>query len=237
MKNIVRVLAGVCVGCVMAGSVCAAPGLYPAQPGPYAKAEVGPTFTDNVELKEFVGIGVGGKIEFDPGMRFGVGGGYQFADWIAVGGETGFSFNYIENISGNFRGEGDSSIGQVPLLANVIFKIPTRIGLEPFAGAGAGLSFAYFYADDIVFDPDPGVGGDETIVDGSSDSDAVFAWQVFAGLKYRLDQRMSIGISYKYLRAESADWEAEDVFTGLDSDISIGDLETHAITFIFSYRF
>jgi len=229
MKSIVRVLAGVCVGCAVVSSTRA------AEPGPYAKAEVGPTFTDDVELRDFLGLG-GGKIEFDPGMRFAVGGGYQFADWIAIGGETGVSFNYIDNISGNFRGEGDSSIGQVPLLANVIFRIPTRIGLVPFAGAGAGLSFPYFHADDIVFDPDPGVSGDETIVDGS-ESDTVFAWQLFAGLKYQLDDRMSIGISYKYLHSESPDWEAEDVFTGLDSEISIGDLETHAVTFIFSYKF
>ena len=208
-----------------------------AEPGPYAKAEIGPTFTDDVELREFVGLGGGGTIEFDPGMRFAFGGGYQFADWIAIGGETGFSFNYIENISGgNFRGEGDSSIGQVPLLANVIFRIPTKIGLVPFAGAGAGLSFPYFYADDIVFDPTPNIGGDETIVDGS-ESDTVFAWQAFAGLKYQIDSRMSVGISYKYLRAESPDWETEDVFTGFESEIAIGDLETHAITFIFSYRF
>jgi hypothetical protein len=27
------------------------------------------------------------------------------------------------------------------------------------------------------------------------------------------------------------------VFTGLDSEISIGDLQTHAVTFIFSYKF
>jgi opacity protein-like surface antigen len=231
MKNIVRVLVGVCVGCVAVSSAPA------AEPGPYVKAEIGPTFTDDVELKEFVGFGGGGaKIEFDPGMRFAIGGGYAFADWIAIGGETGVSFNYIDNISGNFRGVGDSSVGQVPLLANIIFRIPTKIGLVPFAGAGAGLSFPYFYADDIVFDPDPGVSGDETVVDGS-ESDTVFAWQVFAGLKYQLDNRMSVGLSYKYLRTESPDWEAEDVFTGFDTEIAIGDLETHAVMFIFSYKF
>jgi len=230
MKNIVRVLAGAYVSCAVVGAARA------AEPGPYVKAEIGPTFTDDVELKEFVGLGGRATIEFDPGMRFAIGGGYSFADWVAIGGETGVSFNYIDNISGNFHGEGDSSIGQVPLLANIIFKIPTRIGLEPFAGAGAGVSFPYFYADDIVFDPTPGVSGDETIVDGS-ESDVVFAWQLFAGLKYRLDDRMSIGLSYKYLHAESPDWEAEDVFTGLDSEISIGDLETHAVTFVFTFKF
>src|SRR5688572_24024473 len=108
MKNIVRVLAGACVAAASAASA--------AEPGPYVKAEIGPTFTDDVELKEFVGLGVDAKIDFDPGMRFSIGGGYAFADWIAIGGETGVSFNYIDNISGNFQGEGDSTIGQVPLL-------------------------------------------------------------------------------------------------------------------------
>jgi len=230
MKNIVRVLAGACVGCAVAGSVHAAqPGPYASQPGPYVKIEVGPTYTDDTTLKDFLGLTGGQKIEFDPGMRLAIGGGYSFTDWIAIGGETGFSFNYIDNISGNFRNENDSIIGQVPLLANIIFKIPTKIGLVPFAGAGAGLSFPYLHANEIVFN-------NNTIVDGS-ESDVVFAWQAFAGLKYQLDDRMSIGVSYKYLRAESADFDAEDVFTGFDTEISIGALETHAITFIFSYKF
>jgi len=229
MKIIVRVLAGVCVGCAVVSSARA------AQPGPYVKIEVGPTMTDDTTLKDFLGLTGGQKIEFDPGMRLAIGGGYSFADWIAVGGETGFSFNYIDNISGNFRNEDNSIIGQVPLLANIIFKIPTKIGLVPFAGAGAGVSFPYLHADEIVF-IEPGVPPRTTIVDGS-ESDVVFAWQLFGGLKYQLDERMSIGVSYKYLHAESPDFETEDIFTGFDSEISIGDLETHAVTFIFSYKF
>src|SRR5688572_6069718 len=102
MKSIVRVLAGVCAGCAVIGSARA------AEPGPYVKIEVGPTFTDDTTLKDFLGITGGQKIEFDPGMRMGIGGGYSFADWIAVGGETGFSFNYIDNISGDFRNEDDT---------------------------------------------------------------------------------------------------------------------------------
>ena len=224
MKNMIRSLVGVSVGCaVLSGiSARAADG-----PGPYFKAEIGPNIPEDVTLRDFLGLG-GGKIEFDPGMRLAIGGGYAFNDFIAIGGETGASFNYIDNISGGFRGEGDSSIGQVPLLGNIIFKFPNPTGLVPFIGAGAGVSFAYFNADDLVFE--------DTIVDGS-EVDAVFAWQAFAGLKYALNDRMSLGLTYKYLHAESPDWEAEDVFTGLDSEISIGDLKTHAVMFVFSFKF
>lgn len=231
MKKIVRSLGGVCVGCAVVSSMS----VRGQDSGPYVKAEAGPSFTEDVTLKNFLGLGGGGKIEFDPGMRFAVGGGYSFTDWVGIGGETGFSFNYIDNISGNFRGEDDSSFGQVPLLANIVFKFPNRTGVVPFVGAGAGVSFAYFDADDLVFD-DPGVSGDEAIVDGS-ESDAVFAWQLFGGVKYAINNQMSIGLSYKYLQAESPDWHAEDVFTGLDSEISIGDLKTHAVTFTFTLKF
>lgn len=233
MKKIVRSVGGVCVGCALASAVSGRAG----EPGPYFKGEIGPTMTEDVTLRDFLGLG-GGKIEFDPGMRMAVGGGYSFSDFVAVGGETGFTFNYIDNISGNFVGEGDSSIGQVPLLANVVFKFPNPSRVVPFIGAGAGVSFPFFHADDIVFDPTPGSpgSGDETIVDGS-ESDAVFAWQAFAGLKYQINDNMSVGLSYKYLHAESPDWEAEDVFTGLDSEIAISDLRTHAVTFVFTFRF
>src|SRR5688572_29660448 len=135
MKNMVRSLVGVSVGCAVLSGVSAraADG-----PGPYLKAEIGPSITEDVTLRDFLGLGGGGKIEFDPGMRLGIGGGYAFNDFIAIGGETGVAFNYIDNISGGFRGEGDSSISQVPLLGNIVFKFPNPTGLVPYVGAGAG---------------------------------------------------------------------------------------------------
>lgn len=204
---------------------------------PYLTLEAGPTFAEDVTLHDFVGVSSGNRVEFDPGFRFGVGGGYSFNDIVAIGGETGVSYNSFDRISGNFFGEGDSGVGNMPLLANIVFKLPNKTGLVPFVGGGAGVSFTFFSADELVFDPTPAA-GDETIVDGS-DSDAVFAWQLFGGLKFRLDERMSLGVAYKYLRTEAPVWEAdEDTFpSGLSNEIRLSGMATHSVAFVFSMKF
>jgi opacity protein-like surface antigen len=229
MKNIMRICIGAGIMVACAGAVQA------GDPGPYIKAEIGPTLMEDTELKEFLGLTTGNKVEFDPGFRFGVGGGYSFSDYVALGGEFGLSYNTFKNIEGSIR-EKDSGVGNVPLLANVIFKLPNRSRVVPYAGAGAGVSFAFFSADDMVFDSTPGTPGGETIIDGE-ESTAVFAWQAFGGLKFEINDNMSLGLAYKYLHAQAPEWEAEDVLTGFDSDIRLGQLKTHAVTFVFSMKF
>ena len=205
--------------------------------GPFVKAEAGPTIMEDVTITEFFGVPQGSKIELDPGFRFAFGGGYAFSDFIAIGGETGFSFNEIDDIEGA-SSEGDSSIGNVPLMANLTFKFPNKSRLVPFAGAGAGLSFVWFDANTIQVPPGGGGGAGvaPTLTLDGSESDTVFAWQVFGGLKYELNDQMSFGLAYKYLHADSPHWEAEDDF-GNGFDIRTGHLETHAVMFVFSMKF
>jgi opacity protein-like surface antigen len=234
MKTIFGKIGGICM-VYLAGAACG----RAADPGPYLKLELGPTLVEDATLRDFVGVTSGNKVEFDPGFRFSVGGGFAFNDFVAIGGETGFSYNSFDRISGGFFREGDSGVGNVPLMGTIVLKFPNQSRLVPFVGAGAGVSFTYFSADALVFDPTPGgATGDETIVDGDSDADTVFAWQLFGGLKYALNDRMSLGLTYKYMRTEGADWEAEeDFFTGTSSDIRLSPLKTHSVMFIFSYRF
>ena len=218
-----------CFFCVLAVSF---PGVQAAESGPYVKLELGPSIVEDTDIKEFLGFPAGQTIEFDPGFRFVMGGGYSFNDFVAVGGETGMSYNMIDDISGNVL-EGDSGIGNVPMMATVTLKLPNRTGIVPFISAGAGLSFTFFDADDLVNDPN---GPNEFILDGS-ESDTVFAWQLSAGVKYQLNDRMSFGLAYKFMYTDEADWDAEDVFTGLDSEFGIEEMYTHAVTFHFSFKF
>lgn len=224
MKRMVGVLTCLAVSATL---------VYAAEPGPYVKLELGPTLVEDVDIKEFFGAAPGYTIEFDPGIRFTIGGGYQFNDFIAVGGETGFTYNLIDNISGPGRvAERDSGIGNIPLMANVVFKLPNRTRVVPFVGAGAGLSFTFFEADNMVIE-DP---GGTIFVDGS-ESDTVFAWQLFGGLKYQLNEQMSFGVAYKYMFTDEPDWEADDVFSASSSDFSIEEMHTHAVVFNFTFKF
>src|SRR5881296_1812366 len=106
MKKAVRFFGSICV-CSAAASA------LPVQAGDsgfFVKAEIGPTITQDTRVKEFITLPPGSEIEFYPGVRFAVGGGYSFADIVALGGETGVSYNTIRHISGNVS-EHDSGIG------------------------------------------------------------------------------------------------------------------------------
>jgi opacity protein-like surface antigen len=225
MKIAIRSLIVTCAGCAVTA-------FAQGYTGPYLKADAGPTFTEDVTIREFLGLAPGSNIEFDPGFRFSAGGGYVFSDIVAIGGETGFSWNNIENIEGA-SSESDSSIGNVPLLGTITLKLPNKTGLVPFIGAGGGVSFTFFNADSLVV-PDNLTPG--TVVLDGSESDTVFAWQLTGGLKYQINEQMSLGVAYKYFRAESPRWEAEDDF-GVESDLRTGDLETHSVSFVFNMKF
>jgi opacity protein-like surface antigen len=225
MKRMLCRFSAVWFGCV----ICSLTPAHAQHSGPYVKVEIGPTITEDNEIKEFLGIPPGTKIEFDPGFRFAIGGGYNFSDVVAIGGETGISYNYIDHIDGPIS-EGDSVIGNVPIMANITFKLPNRTGLVPYVGAGAGVSFAFIDADIVNNDP-----GNQFFLDGS-DSDAVFAWQAYGGLKYHINDQMAVGVGYKYFQAESPHWRAEDIF-GADEELRIGKIKTHAIVFSFTFKF
>ena len=59
---------------------------------------------------------------------------------------------------------------------------------------------------------------------------------MFGGLKYEINDRMALGLAYKYLHADSPNWEAEDDF-GNEFSLRTSHIETHAVTFVFSMKF
>ena len=71
-----------------------------------------------------------------------------------------------------------------------------------------------------------------TEVDGA-DSDAVFAWQVYGGLRWKINQRMAVGLVYKYFEAGSPSWEVENS----SQEIRLGKTRTHSVSASFSIQF
>jgi opacity protein-like surface antigen len=185
--------------------------------GPYFGADLGPALTDDPKLKEFPGAGAGGDVDLDAGVRLSLGGGYRFNHWFRAGGETGF---IVHNLDG-----ADASLSYVPFLANVEFCLTNKSRVVPFIGGGPG-----FAITTISFDDDNLAGG--TRVDGSA-ADAVFAWQIYGGLRYQLNERMSLGAVYKYFDVQSSTWDVDDTST----DIRFGRTHTHSFSVSFSMDF
>ena len=187
------------------------------QRGPYVGVDLGPALTEDATVREFPGAGSGGKVEFDTGVRLSAGGGFRFTDWFRAGGETGFILNGIDG--------ADATLTHVPILANVEFQLPNKSPLVPFVGGGPG-----FAISTISFEEDNLSGGLE--LDGSA-SDAVFAWQLYGGLRWKLNERMSLGAVYKYFEADSSTWDVD----GASRDIRFNKIRSHAVNVSFAMDF
>lgn len=185
--------------------------------GPYVGVDLGGALTSDARLREFPGTTGGVDVEFDPGLRLSLNGGWRFNDWVRAGGEFGVISHMIKG--------ADASYGHFPLLANVEFQIPNRSVIVPFLGGGPGVSIST-----IAIDDDSLNGGD--FVDGTS-ADAVFAWQAYAGFRVKLNDSMSLGAVYKYFSAGASTWDVRRTST----DIRFGSTRTHSISATFSLDF
>ncbi len=214
---------------VVAGLLCASTHLGRAQEtGFYLKADLGGNVTEDVKVEEFFGVNVSGvKLELDPGIRGGVGAGYQFVDWFAAEAELGFMINEIKSVKGGGYVH-DSTLSSVPFLVNAKFQLPLkRCPVTPYAGVGVGFSEQIFDVDELAIG--------NTIMYGS-DAAAVFAWQAFAGLRFAINERMGLGVEYRYFEADSASWDAE-VFHTASNAFELGRARTHAVSLAFDFHF
>jgi opacity protein-like surface antigen len=198
-----------CAGLLLAGRANAAQGFY-------FNAGAGVALAEDVKLKEFFGP-AGNHLDFDPGVRFTASGGYNFNDFVGLEGETGWIYNDIQHV--------DASLSHVPMMANVVFRYDRPdCKLVPYAGAGLGGDVSIIWLDHVT--------GNGVIADGSEGA-LQFAWQAFAGVRYRFNPAMSIGAGYRYYSVEGASWD----FAGFDNSIRVGRANVHSILVEFNMKF
>ena len=141
--------------------------------------------------------------EFDSGMTFGVGVGYQFNNWLR-GDLTGeyrgkTSFNGLEvytTASGTPATATDeyrAYKSEWLALANVYADLGTWWCLTPFVGAGAGFSRVTIGGFSDVNTPAQGV----AFADRTSKYN--FAYALHAGLAYKATNNFTVELAYRYL--------------------------------------
>ena len=216
MKN--YILAGVLgAGCVLSQAW----GQERIEPRPYIRGNFGLAITEDADVHAFPGAG-DVRFDFDPGIHFNFAGGAMFGDYFALEAETGFIINEIDSISG--FNDVDAWLSQVPLLINMRFEFKNQTGLTPFVGAGAGGAIIGISIDHAR--------SSTTSLDGD-DADWVFAWQAFGGVKYELNDQLSVGVMYKYFWADDAKWQVEGGFP----DIRFDGTRSHLISAVVNYKF
>jgi opacity protein-like surface antigen len=204
---------------------------FPPGAGPYFRAGVGPSFFQNGTLKGFtISPGFAGPanqpVKYDTGVAFDAAAGYAFDRYFGLDFETGYiwaRFNNIENYQAH-----DSSIGNVPLLANATLSLPIpHTGIVPYIGGGVGGADSILDAHNFT-EPVSG-----NFAEGS-ESDLVFAYQAFAGVRFMLGSHVSLGVGYKYFATGNPTF---DYPPGPDLDISFKGVRTHSILFTLNVNF
>lgn len=206
------VLSATCVFAQPRGSI---------EPRGYVRGDFGIALTKDADVSSFPGVG-SARLDLDPGIRFSVGGGATFGDYFALEAETGWIINEIDSITG--FDDVDGWVSQVPILVNAVFQFKNNTGVTPFIGGGVGGAAVGINLDDAV--------SSTVRVDGAA-ADFVFAWQGFGGVKYDINEHLSVGVIYKFFWTDDAEWEVEDTAR----DIRFEGTRTHSISAVVSYRF
>jgi OmpA-OmpF porin, OOP family len=195
----------------------------------YVGADAGGLLTLDTRVKEFLGpVAPDTKLKLDPGVRVGFVGGYKFTDWFSLEGETGVMANNISSITGG-NIDGDATLANVPFLLNARFQLPHgRCPITPYFGGGAGGS-----ATILDFQNHAEINGNHL---SGNDSDVVFAYQAFAGLRYAINDHMGIGVEYHYFATTGASYRADTFDTSSDR-LALAGVQSHAITAAFDYHF
>lgn len=182
----------------------------------YLDADGGAAIQQDVNVKNG-----GGKTVFDTGFRTGLALGYNFCDSLAAQLETGVIGNSINSISGTSLSAVGASAEtyEIPMLADVIYKIPTRSGFTPYFGVGAGGAATMLRSSNVP------------LGFPASDTDFTFACQGLAGLKYAIGKNMEVGVAYKFIATTDHSWSQGGVTFRTDGTM------THSMVATFTWKF
>jgi opacity protein-like surface antigen len=194
----------------------------------YFRGDLGTSLAMETDVDEFLGPVSGVEVDFDPGLRLGVAGGYRITPWLAVELESGVLFNSVNEVGGRSI---DASLTQVPFMGNVVVQCNNFNRWVPFVGIGAGGVSSILDIDEQVE-----VGEGTLFVDGN-EADIVFAYHAFGGVRYEFNDRMGVGLVYRFMGTQGPSWDVESRFLGDDLKIALDDVFTHSISVLFQLHF
>ncbi len=184
--------------------------------------------------------------EFDSGMTFGVGAGYQFNSWfrLDVTGEYRGKTNFrgLDIVSNNFFTGGffaDDYYGSKSewlLLTNFYFDLGTWWCFTPFIGAGVGASRNTIHNfRDIGTAP-----GIASVAYGLDSSKWNFAWALYAGVGYEVTRNLTLELAYRYVdlgNAQSGDLITYQGVSDVVNPMQFNGITSHDVRLGMRWRF
>jgi opacity protein-like surface antigen len=200
--------------------------------GPYFSFDMGPTFPQDGSITEFTGFASGNRVSYDVGLGMDFAGGYAFNKWVAAELAFGWTWNSISSIEG--MNLDSTTLFNAPIFANVILQYPIpRTRVVPYLGGGVGGAATVFDTEGLYRPAYPG-----TLSVYGNDSDFVFSYQGFAGVRVDLNDKMSLGLGYKYLAVDSSSYTFPSYYYGYpDLHIGLSAQQVHLITFSFTAKY
>ena len=134
----------------------------------------------NYAQKQFA-FGTGYRQDFDVGV--------QLIDWFGLSFETGFGLN---SVRGNTQGMAisDGTFWTFPFLAQLCFQYPNDSGWIPYLNFGFGGAVTVLKLGQVTYSGAPSISGTGNCVTN--------AYQISAGVRYRLYEDLSITLGYKF---------------------------------------
>lgn len=201
--------------------------------GFYYTVDGGATIPMDGNVTRFGSFSSGQKVDYGVGAGFDLAGGYAFNKYFAVEIQTGWTWNPINSIEGALA-VNDTSMSAVPFLANAVVELPIpRTIVVPYLGAGVGGAFTVFDTDGYTRAVP---GGTVSLYDSSSDF--VFAWQAFAGVRFQLNDKMTLGVGYRYLYTGASTFDYGSFFGGGPTlYLGLSSYQTHQASITFQMKF
>jgi opacity protein-like surface antigen len=217
---------GVCLALCL-GITTAGAQTYREGAGPYFRVEMGPSFFQDGEVSQF-GSQPSATVNYKTGIATDAAIGFAFNKYLATDFEFGAISAEINSASG--YSSSSSFLYNFPFLANFTLSYPIRGTIvTPYIGAGAGGSSVVFDTDNFYnYNTGYGVYGNET--------DTVFAWQAFAGLRFKLNHRMSLGVGYKYFTTGDSTFNYP-LYNGADVPVTFKGVKSSSVLVTFQMTF
>ena len=176
----------------------------PARQGGYVSGFLGVHFTQDTDVSSYNDYFVENyedRVEFDPGIAVGGAVGYDFG-LVRLEGEMSWRGAEIDSITDKVTGQRfgsvDGDVGVFAVMANAFVDIHNDSPVTPYLGGGIGIGFLYL-------DDTSGINWEGYRVPLYSEGDdAVFAYQVGAGVEIALNRQVSLDVGYRYFGTTEA---------------------------------
>jgi opacity protein-like surface antigen len=218
-------------------------GILPAQEAPWSReygwAEFGGAVIPDLDAE--IGVtGAGGtvssdvKLELSPGFAVNGGLGERFNEWLAAEIQGGFLYHNVDEVDGPGVSRSlDASLLQVPVFFNLVFELPLRSRLTPYAGVGAGALINWLDIDDRI-----ATGGPEPVEVDDSSTEINFAYHAFAGARLRMGGEGIVELTYRFMGGSSPNWNLKEAETGdTIGNLKADDVFIHSLTIGFIVEF